>query len=138
MQVCALLLIMISAIAGLPSLREDRHTGTLNKQVVAGNPEQITEQRIPQENAQWVYLAVAGLAGVTVLMGAHKGKPGLIVGIATIGAGTCLVICGMTVHSQVHRPGSSQGTGKVNIPLATQRQAAKARATAQIKDQLQP
>ena len=138
MQICALLLIMISAIAGLPSLREDRHTGTLNKQVVAGNPEQITEQRIPQENAQWAYLAVAGLAGMTVLMGAHKGKPGLILGIATIGAGTCLVIFGMTVHSQVHRPGSSQGTGKVNIPLATQRQAVKARATAQIKDQLQP
>ncbi len=138
MQICALLLIMISSIAGLPSLKERGHTGTRNKQVRAGNPEQISEQRKAQDDTQWAYLAVAGLAGVTILMGAHKGKPGLFVGIATIGAGTCMVIFGMSIHSQVHHPGSSQEIGKVSIPVATQRQAAKARSTAPIKEQPKP
>ena len=132
MQVAALLLIMISAIAGLPYLKEYSNTGIRGEKSHAGQSEQIAVQRKTQEDAQWAYLAVAGLAGVTLLMGAHKGKPGLIIGIATIGAGTCLVIFGMAMHSQIHHPNLADNPGKVKNPVATQRQAAKSKATAQI------
>ncbi len=123
MQICALLLIMVSATAGLPLIGEVGQTDARNEQAGAGNPVQIIEQQKAQGDAQWAYLAVAGLAGLTILMGAHKGNPGFTVGIATIGAGTCLVIFGMTIHSQMHRPGPPQETDKVSIPVATQRQA---------------
>lgn len=138
MQICALLLIMFSAIVGLPSLKEGGQPGIRDKQTLAVNPDQVAEQQRTQDNVQWAYMAVSALAGLTILMGAHKGTPGLIVGMVTIAAGTCLVIFGMSIHSKVHHPGPPQGTGKVSIPVATQRQAVKARATAQIKDQQQP
>ncbi len=134
MQVGALLLIMISATAGLPFLKEHSDTGIRADKSHAGQSEQIAAQQKTQEDAQWAYLAVAGLAGVTLLMGAHKGMPGLIVGIATIGAGSCLLIFGMTMHSQIHRPNLAENPGKVKNPAATQRQALKAKATAQITE----
>jgi multisubunit Na+/H+ antiporter MnhC subunit len=138
MQTCALLLIMISAAAGLTTLKDGRQTGTRDKQVLVATPGQVAEQHKTREDAQWAYLSVAALAGVTILMGAHKSKPGLIIGIVTIGAATCLVILGMASHSRIHHPGPPQGTGNVRIPVATQRQAVKARASIQRKDQRQP
>ncbi len=134
MQVGALLLIMISATAGLPYLKGHSDTGIRGEKSHAGQSEQIAAQQKTQKDAQWAYLAVAGLAGVTLLMGAHKGKPGLIIGIATIGAGTCLVIFGMAMHSQVHRPNLAGNPVKGKNPVATQRQAFKSKATAQITE----
>ena len=134
MQVGALLLIMISATAGLPFVKGHSDTTIRGDKFHAVQSEQIATQRKTQEDAKWAYLAVAGLAGVTLLMGAHKGIPGLIVGIATIGAGTCLVIFGMTMHSQIHRPGLAENPGEVKTPVATPRQVLKSKATAQITE----
>jgi hypothetical protein len=138
MQVSALLLIMISAMAGLPLAEKHNNTGIPGEKFDAGHSEQFAVQRKTQEKAQWAYLAVAALAGVTLLMGAHKGKPGLIVGIATIGAGTSLVIFGMAMHSQAHRPNLAGTPGKIKKPVATQRQAVKSKSTAQIIEPRQP
>ena len=59
MQVCALLLIMVSAAAGLTTLKEGWQSGTRDKQVLVATPGQVAEQHKTRKDAQWAYLSVA-------------------------------------------------------------------------------
>ena len=52
-------------------------------------------------------MLVAALAGLTVLMGAHKGKPGMLAGMATAVAGAVVVVHGAWLHlkdAEIYHP----------------------------------
>jgi hypothetical protein len=107
MQLGALMIIMVSSLCVVPYLKARSKSDKRAEKLFAANAELIEQQRETRKDAQWVYFMVAGLAGVTLLMGAHKGKPGLIVGIATIGAGAYLVLFSMAMHlkdAQIYHP----------------------------------
>ena len=107
MQLAALLVIIVSALMVVPYLSARSAADKRAEKLFAGKSEQIATQREARKDSQWAYFAVAGLAGVTLLMGAHKGKAGLIVGVATVGAAACLVLFSMAMHlkdSQIYHP----------------------------------
>ena len=107
MQLGALIVIMASSLAIVPYLKARSQSDKRMEKLYTERAEQIEQQRDARKDTQWFYFMVAGLAGVTLLMGAHKGKPGLIVGIATIGAGAGLVVFSMAMHlkdAQIYHP----------------------------------
>jgi hypothetical protein len=90
-QGAALVLVILAAVMVVPynNLREeaDKRKGYFfpTKKAL------IVKQNERWMKAQWVFFAVAGLAGATLLMGAHNGRPGLITGVVTILAGISCV-----------------------------------------------
>ena len=107
MQLAALIVIIVSALTVVPYLKARSSADKRAEKLFSAQAELIEAQRETRKDTQWAYFAVAGLAGVTLLMGAHKGKPGMFVGIATIGAGVCLVIFSMSMHlkdAQIYHP----------------------------------
>jgi len=107
MQMGALIIIIASALCVVPYLKARSKSDKRAEKLFAANAEMIEEQREARKDAQPLYFLVAGLAGVTLLMGAHKGKPGLIVGVVTIGAGAYLVLFSMAMHlkdAQIYHP----------------------------------
>ncbi len=107
MQLAALLIIIVSALMVVPYLSARSSADKRAEKLFTAKAEQIAAQRETRKDSQWAYFAVAALAGVTLLMGAHKGKAGLVVGVATVGAAGCLVLFGMAMHlkdSQIHHP----------------------------------
>lgn len=107
MQLTALLVLIVSALMVVPYLSARSTADKRAEKLFSAQAEQIAAQRETRKDSQWAYFAVAGLAGVTLLMGAHKGKAGLVVGVATVGAAGCLVLFGMAMHlkdSQIYHP----------------------------------
>ncbi len=107
MQLGALIVIIVSARCVVPYLKARSAADKRAEQIFSDRAEQIAAMRESRKDAQWFYFAVAGLAGVTLLMGAHKGKPGLIVGIVTVAAGAGLSLYSMSMHlkdAQIYHP----------------------------------
>jgi len=116
MQLGALLVIIVSALMIVPYLKARSAADKRAEKLFASQAEQIAELRETRKDTQWAYFMVAGLAGVTLLMGAHKGKPGLLVGIATVGAGACLVVFSMSMHlkdAQIYHPNLRSSSAEV-------------------------
>ena len=107
MQLVALIVIIFSSLMVVPYLNARSAADKRAERLFVAQAEQISEQRETRKDAQWAYFLVAGLAGVTLLMGPHKGKPGLLVGIATVVAGAGLVLFSASMHlkdSRVYHP----------------------------------
>lgn len=107
MQLGALIVIMASSLAVVPYLKARSKSDKRMEKLYSDRAELIEQQRDARKDSQPLYFLVAGLAGVTLLMGAHKGKAGLIMGITTIGAGVGLVVYSASMHlkdSQIHHP----------------------------------
>lgn len=107
MQVGALVAIIVSAVMVVPYLKARTKADKHNVKLFSQHADQIQEHRETRKDAQWAYFAVAALAGVTLLMGAHSGKPGFIVGSATVIAGVGLVLFSMIMHlkdTQIYHP----------------------------------
>ncbi len=116
MQLAALVVIMVSALTIVPYLKSRGVADQRAERLFSDRAGEIAAQREARKDARWAYFAVAGLAGVTLLMGAHKGKPGLIVGVATVGAGVCLVLFSMAMHlkdAQIYHPNLRGGQAEV-------------------------
>ena len=116
MQLAALLVVIVSALMIVPYLNSRSKADQRAEKLFAAQAEEIAALRETRKDTQWAYFAVAGLAGVTLLMGAHKGKPGLVVGIVTVGAGICLVLFSMSMHlkdSQIYHPNLRAGPSEV-------------------------
>ena len=106
-QMASLLLIIVAALMVVPYSQFRKKADTQSATIFATKRAQIEEQQTRWLEAQWVYFAVAGLAGITLLMGMHKGKPGLLVGIGTVLAGTACVFFTMWLHlkeSEIYHP----------------------------------
>ncbi len=132
MQLAALVVVIVSALMIVPYLNSRTVADQRAEKLFSSQAEEIAEQRETRKDTQWAYFAVAGLAMVTLLMGAHKGKAGLVVGIVTVGAGITLVLFSMSMHlrdAQIYHPnlrgGRSSVAKKPSIDEAVE--AAKAR-----------
>lgn len=107
-QMAALILVILACVMVVPynGLREksDKQKGyffAITKRT------EIAAQNERWMKAQWIFFAVAGLAGATLLMGAHNGKPGLFTGIVTGVAGISCVFFTMWLNlkeAEIHHP----------------------------------
>lgn len=110
-RLLALILIIVAALMIVPylSLRKKSDQRTAN--IFSTKRAEIQTQQTRWLESQWIYFGVAGLAGMTILMGADKGKPGLFVGLATAGAGTAAVFFTMWLHlkdAEIYHPNLKQ------------------------------
>lgn len=137
MQVGALVAIIISAVMVVPYLKARTKADKHNEKLFSQHAEQIKEHREVRKDAQWAYFAVAALAGVTLLMGAHSGKPGFMVGIATVIGGVCLVLFSMTMHlkdTQVYHP-NLRGKQEKKVSKSESSKKKKSKSSAQRRPQ---
>jgi hypothetical protein len=112
-RILALSLIIFAALMIVPYLSVRKQSDKQTANLFATKREEIQKQQTRWLESQWVYFGVAGLAGMTILMGADKGKPGLFVGIATAGAGTAAVFFTMWLHlkdAEIYHPNLRQTT----------------------------
>ncbi|MEM9479474.1 MAG: hypothetical protein AAGA58_07465 [Verrucomicrobiota bacterium] len=97
-QLAALMLIIVSALSVIP-YTQFRKKADMESAAFAKSEMVLVEEHHTRllEN-QWIYFAVAGLASLTLLMGAHKGTPGLLMGGATAIVGVGAVFFSMWLY----------------------------------------
>jgi len=112
-QIGSLILIILACVMVVPYIRlrekSDKGKGYF---FPSTKRTEMVAQQDRWEKAQWVFFAVAGLAGATLLMGAHTGKPGLFTGILTGVAGICCVFFTIWLNlkeAEIHHPNLRDG-----------------------------
>jgi hypothetical protein len=107
MQFVALAVIMVSALAVMPYLEQRKKADARVVKLRADVKEMIDESAERRRDSRGAYVLVAALAGLTILMGAHKGKPGMLAGIGTAIAGAVVVVHGAWLHlkdAEIYHP----------------------------------
>ncbi|MFT4546377.1 MAG: hypothetical protein ACI8XO_003983 [Verrucomicrobiales bacterium] len=107
MQLVALIVIIVSAMAVVPYLQQRKKADERVVKLRGDVKEMIEESTERRRDSRGAYLVVAALAGLTILMGAHKGKPGLLAGVATAAAGAVVVVHGAWLHlkdAEIYHP----------------------------------
>jgi hypothetical protein len=107
MQLVALGVIIVSSLAVGPYLKQRAQADERVVKLRADMKEQIEASQERRRDSRGAYLLVAALAGLTVLMGAHKGMPGMLAGIGTVLAGTVVVIHGAWLNlkdAEIYHP----------------------------------
>ena len=107
MQLVALGVIIVSSLAVGPYLKQRAQADERVVRLRADMKEQIEASQERRRDSSGAYLLVAALAGLTVLMGAHKGMPGMLAGIGTVLAGTVVVIHGAWLNlkdAEIYHP----------------------------------
>ncbi len=96
MQLAALILIIASALTIVPYTHFRKKADNEHMAQFAGTQKVLVEEHHTRLlEGQWIYFGIAGLAALTLLMGAHKGTPGLVMGGATAVAGVGVVLFSM-------------------------------------------
>ena len=137
-RLLSLILIMVAALMIVPYLSVRKKSDKRTANIFATKREEIQAQQTRWLESQWVYFAVAGLAGMTILMGADKGKPGMFVGIATAGAGTAAVFFTMWLHlkdAEIYHPNLKQSA---RVTTTEAKKTTKAEATKKDGDIVAP
>jgi len=111
MQFVALGIIIVSSLAVIPYLdqreKADKQVVKLRASNLPGMESMMKESQERRKDSQKAYVIVAALAGLTLLMGAHKGKPGMFAGVATSIAGAAVVVHGAWLHledAEIYHP----------------------------------
>ncbi|MGI9244490.1 MAG: hypothetical protein ACR2RV_27060 [Verrucomicrobiales bacterium] len=107
MQMVALAVIVISALAVGPYLDQRAQADERVVKLRGDVKELIEESQERRRGSRGAYMLVAALAGLTMLMGAHKGLPGMLAGIGTAVVGTVVVIHGAWLHlkdAEIYHP----------------------------------
>lgn len=107
MQLVALGVIIISSLAVGPYLKQRAQADERVVKLRADMKEQIEASQERRRDSRGAYLLVAALAGLTVLMGAHKGMPGMLAGIGTVLAGAVVVVHGAWLNlkdAEIYHP----------------------------------
>jgi hypothetical protein len=122
MQLVALAVIIISSLAVVPYLEQRAAADARVVKLRSDVKELIEESQERRHDSRGAYLLVASLAGLTALMGAHKGMVGMLAGIGTAVAGSIVVVHGAWLHlkdAEIYHPnirvveeGSPGGAGR--------------------------
>lgn len=107
MQMVALAVIVISALAVGPYLDQRAQSDERVVKLRGDVKELIEESQERRRGSRGAYMLVAALAGLTMLMGAHKGLPGMLAGIGTAVVGSVVVIHGAWLHlkdAEIYHP----------------------------------
>ena len=94
MQLVGLGLIIASCLIVIPYLKQRKKSDERVVKLRGDMKEMIVESAERRKDSRAGYMVVAALAGLTILMGAHKGKPGMLAGMGTAVAGVIVVIHG--------------------------------------------
>ena len=99
MQLAALILIIGSALTIVPYTHFRKKADAEQMGELLGAEKAMVEEHHTRLlEGQWIYFGIAGLAALTLLMGAHKGTAGHVIGGATATAGAGAVIFRMWLH----------------------------------------
>jgi hypothetical protein len=107
MQFVALAVIMVSSLAVMPYLEQRKKADARVVKLRSDMSGMIEESSERRSDSRGAYVLVAGLAGLTLLMGAHKGKAGMFAGMATAVAGAVVVVHGAWLHlkdAEIYHP----------------------------------
>lgn len=107
MQLVALTVIIVSSLAVLPYMKQRTKSDERVVKLRGDVKEMIDDSRERRSDSRAAYLLVAALAGLTILMGAHKGKPGMLAGIGTAIAGAIVVVHGAWLNlkdAEIYHP----------------------------------
>jgi len=107
MQLVALAVIIASSLAVGPYLKQRAQSDERVVKLRGDVKELIEESQERRRDSRGAYMLVAALAGLTMLMGAHKGMPGMVAGIGTALVGTIVVIHGAWLHlkdAEIYHP----------------------------------
>ena len=107
MQLVALAVILVSSLAVIPYLEQRQKSDERVMKLRGDVKEMIAESGERRQDSRMAYVLVAALAGLTILMGAHKGMPGMIAGLGTAAAGAVVVIHGAWLHlkdAEIYHP----------------------------------
>jgi hypothetical protein len=107
MQLVALGVIIVSSLAVGPYLKQRAQADERVVKLRADMKEQIEASQERRKDSRGAYMLVAALAGLTVLMGAHKGMPGMLAGIGTVLAATVVVVHGAWLNlkdAEIYHP----------------------------------
>ena len=107
MQLVALTVIIISSLAVVPYLKQRTKSDERVVKLRGDVKEMIEESQERRQGSRGAYILVAALAGLTILMGAHKGLAGLLAGIGTAVVGAIVVVHGAWLHlkdAEIYHP----------------------------------
>lgn len=107
MQLVALTVIIVSSLAVVPYMKQRKKADERVVKLRGDVKEMIAESTERRKDSRGAYVLVAALAGLTILMGAHKGKPGMLAGMGTAFAGAILVVHGAWLHlkdAEIYHP----------------------------------
>ena len=124
MQFVALAVIIVSSLAVVPYLKQRQKADDRVVKLRGDMKEMIVESQERRRDSRGAYLVVAALGGLTILMGAHKGKPGMLAGMGTAVAGAVVVLHGAWLHlkdAEIYHPNirvaeSAEKGGRVERP----------------------
>ncbi len=110
-QTLGLIFIVVSALLIIPYLKfrgdaAPRITKVYELQEPA-TAEEFKKQSARYQDTRWAYLALGGIAGALLLVGARNNKLGIVLSVATIFGAVGVVLFSMSMHlkdSQIHHP----------------------------------
>ena len=107
MQLVALTVIIVSSLAVIPYMKNRQQADERVVKLRGDMKEMIVESQERRRDSRGPYIMVAALAGLTILMGAHKGLPGMLAGIGTAVVGAVVVVHGAWLHlkdAEIYHP----------------------------------